>query len=249
MKNKEDSVILGPIGDRVVYENNHVRVWIVELAPGQSQPWHKHDLSYLVLPLTEGNNEMHFLDGRIIKTDEKPGMALWREAGLPHELHNVSDWYYRNMLVEIKETAKSAIDPAILETAPAMPSGSPSLEEILVASDAMPWRAKSLKGVHEKMLWRDDSNGASVALIRFDKGASIPTPHSHASNQMMFCLSGHYEYTLTGGSLKPGSFYCNPKGNVHGPTLAHEDTVVVEIYDGPHYPKMPDWYTDEQDAR
>ena len=36
-----------------------------------------------------------------------------------------------------------------------------------------------------------------------------------------------------GVTLKPGSFYCNPKGNVHGPTLAHEDTVVVEIYDHP----------------
>ena len=34
-----------------------------------------------------------------------------------------------------------------------------------------------------------------------------------------------------------------------GPTLAHEDTVVVEIYDGPHYPIKPDWYTDERDAR
>jgi hypothetical protein len=25
--------------------------------------------------------------------------------------------------------------------------------------------------------------------------------------------------------------------------------VVVEIYDGPHYPEKPSWYTDERDAR
>jgi hypothetical protein len=33
------------------------------------------------------------------------------------------------------------------------------------------------------------------------------------------------------------------------PAVAHEDTVVIEIYDGPHYAVKPDWYTDERDAR
>ena len=113
----------------------------------------------------------------------------------------------------------------------------------------MPWREKSLKGVFEKMLWRDDNTGASIALIRFAKGTSIPEPHRHASNQFMFCLQGRYEYTVTGVTLTPGCFYCNPKGNVHGPTMAHEETLVLEIYDGPHYPEKPNWYADEQDAR
>lgn len=123
------------------------------------------------------------------------------------------------------------------------------LAEILIQSDELAWRPKSLAGVHEKMLWRDDATGASIALIRFDKNAGIPQPHSHASNQFMFCLSGKYEYTSTGIMLVPGSFYCNPKGLVHGPTLAHEATVVVEVYDGPHYPQKPDWYSDDRDAR
>jgi 2,4'-dihydroxyacetophenone dioxygenase len=125
----------------------------------------------------------------------------------------------------------------------------PSLAELLVQSGDLPWRAKSLKGVHEKMLWRDAASGASIALIRFDKGAGIPAPHSHASNQFMYCLEGRYEYTATKTVLTPGCFYANPKGHVHGPTLAHEDSVVLEIYDGPHYPVKPDWYTDPLDAR
>lgn len=125
----------------------------------------------------------------------------------------------------------------------------PPLQELLIQSRALPWRAKSLQGVHEKMLWRDEASGASIALIRFDKGAGIPAPHAHASNQFMFCLAGRYEYTATKTVLTPGCFYANPKGNVHGPTLAHEDTVVLEIYDGPHYPVKPDWYSDEEDAR
>jgi 2,4'-dihydroxyacetophenone dioxygenase len=130
-----------------------------------------------------------------------------------------------------------------------VPADAPKLEELLIQSDSMPWREKSLKGISEKMLWRNEETGASIALIKFDKGAGIPQPHYHAANQFMFCLRGHYEYTATGVTLKAGSFYCNPKGNVHGPAVAREETVVVEIYDGPHYPYKPDWYTDEQDAR
>jgi quercetin dioxygenase-like cupin family protein len=130
-----------------------------------------------------------------------------------------------------------------------MPEGAPDLAEILIQSNDLPWREKSLKGISEKMLWRNEETGASIALIRFAKGAGIPKPHSHASNQFMVCLSGKYEYTATNTVLVAGSFYCNPKGNVHGPAIAHEDTVVVEIYDGPHYPQVPEWYTDPEDAR
>ncbi len=129
-----------------------------------------------------------------------------------------------------------------------LPEGAPKLEEILVDTAKVPWREKSLKGIFEKMLWRDEATGASIAMIKFAKGAGIPQPHYHSSNQFMICLSGRYEYTATGVTLTPGSFYCNPKGNVHGPAVAHEDTVMIEIYDGPHYPEKPSWYTDERDA-
>jgi len=132
---------------------------------------------------------------------------------------------------------------------PTLPTGAPGLEEILVQSGGMEWRPKSLTGLYEKMLWRDEATGASIALVKFDKGAGIPEPHRHASNQFMLCLTGKYEYTRTGVVLTPGSFYGNPKGNVHGPTLAHEETIVVEIYDGPHYQERPTWYANDEDAR
>jgi quercetin dioxygenase-like cupin family protein len=99
------------------------------------------------------------------------------------------------------------------------------------------------------MLWRDDESGASIGLIRFAAGAGIPNPHSHASNQFMFCLQGRYRYVPTGLLLTPGSFYWNPKGCRHGPTEAEEDSVLLEMYDGPHYPTQPDWFTNEEDAR
>src|SRR5439155_19672520 len=80
------------------------------------------------------------------------------------------------------------------KTVPPMP-GMANLEEVLLQSDEIPGPVKSLSGVSEKMLWRDDKAGSSIALIKFDAGAGIPQPHLHASNQFMFCLKGRYEYT------------------------------------------------------
>jgi quercetin dioxygenase-like cupin family protein len=127
--------------------------------------------------------------------------------------------------------------------------GSARFREILLDPERLEWSAKSLEGLSQKMLWRDDASGASIALVRFERGAGIPSRHAHASNQFMYCLKGRYTYTATQITLTPGSFYWNPKGSVHGPTLAEEDSVLLEFYDGPHYQTQPDWYTDPEDAR
>jgi quercetin dioxygenase-like cupin family protein len=127
--------------------------------------------------------------------------------------------------------------------------GAARFREILLDPERLEWSAKSLEGLSQKMLWRDDASGASIALVRFERGAGVPSRHAHASNQFMYCLEGRYTYTTTRITLTPGSFYWNPKGSVHGPTLAEEDSVLLEFYDGPHYQTQPDWYTDPEDAR
>lgn len=138
----------------------------------------------------------------------------------------------------------------ITEVASALTSGdSTRIQEILIRTAEVPWRAKSLAGVFEKRLWTDETTGASISMNKYLAGHGIPAPHSHASNQFMFCLQGRYEYTSTGVVLTPGCFYCNPKGNIHGPTIAHEESILLEFYDGPHYPRRPDWYTEDDDAR
>jgi hypothetical protein len=65
----------------------------------------------------------------------------------------------------------------------------------------------------------------------------------------MFCLSGRYVYLPTGTTLTKGSFYWNPKGCAHGPTLAEETSILLEVYDGPHYPERPSYYDNDEDAR
>ena len=99
-------------------------------------------------------------------------------------------------------------------------------------------------GFRQYFLWKNAATGASIALLEYAKGGRIPIKHAHASNQFMYCLEGDYEYTDSGLRLTPGSFYMNPKDHPHGPTVAHEKSVLIEIYDGPHYYDKPVFHTD-----
>ena len=117
-------------------------------------------------------------------------------------------------------------------------------KELLVTKlDPKKWRDIPA-GFRIYPLWEDPRTGASIALFHCPKGAGVPTRHVHASNQFMYCVKGEYEYLSTGLVLKPGSFYMNPKGHAHGPTLARKDSLLVEMYDGPHYYKRPSYHTD-----
>jgi quercetin dioxygenase-like cupin family protein len=109
---QEQNVALGPIGDRVIFENELVRVWSLALAPGEKQSWHRHHLPYLIVPLTRGKGRITFLDGAVLEPVEEPGMAIWREPGQIHELLNTADWEYQNLLIEIKQDTRAEKPPA-----------------------------------------------------------------------------------------------------------------------------------------
>jgi hypothetical protein len=95
---------LGPIGTKVLFENEHVRVWSVELGPKGHQPLHEHEHPYVVVPVSEGKALMRWEDGRERQINDVIGNALWREAsGGPHELFNLEEnSKMHSILVEIK---------------------------------------------------------------------------------------------------------------------------------------------------
>lgn len=169
-------------------------------------------------------------------------------ADRPTRPADVSEQEWANNLSEPSAYSGEAADLG-REPGSATGEGLARFREVLVRVDDLEWIDKTLAGLAQKMLWRDDESGASIALVRFLAGSGVPSRHAHASNQFMFCLSGRYVYTATGIALTPGTFYWNPKGSLHGPTRAEEDSVLLEFYDGPHYPTQPDWYSSPEDAR
>ncbi len=94
---------LGPIGTKVLFENEHIRVWSVELPGKGHQPLHEHEHPYLIVPVSEGKALMRWEDGREREIVDVLGNVVYREAsGGPHELFNLEDTKFHSILVEIK---------------------------------------------------------------------------------------------------------------------------------------------------
>ncbi|MBV8835517.1 MAG: hypothetical protein JO000_03180 [Alphaproteobacteria bacterium] len=98
---------LGPIGDYVMFENERVRVWDFVVEPGKSKGWHRHELPYVIIPMTDGEIELESaLNGEIARPKGKVGEPIWRDAGEVHDLRNVGKTSYRNILIELKSAPK-----------------------------------------------------------------------------------------------------------------------------------------------
>lgn len=100
---------LREIGDRVLLENEFIRVWEVKLEPGETLGFHIHYHPYLVLSLGGGKNEIETISGRKIATDEPAGSYVFiDEMREVHRLTNKSNVTYLSRLIEMKAVTWSA---------------------------------------------------------------------------------------------------------------------------------------------
>jgi quercetin dioxygenase-like cupin family protein len=92
----------GPIGTEIIFENEQVRVWDMRVGPHGKKPWHHHAKDYVIINLTGGKAEIENGAGQSYIADDKPGGVIWKDAGEKHELCNLTDQPYRNILIELK---------------------------------------------------------------------------------------------------------------------------------------------------
>jgi hypothetical protein len=96
-------ITLREIGDKVLLENEHIRMWEVRLEPGQTLGFHIHYHPYAVLSLSGGENEIETISGRKITVQEPAGSHTFiDEMREVHQLTNKSDVVYLSRLIEIK---------------------------------------------------------------------------------------------------------------------------------------------------
>jgi len=94
---------LGDVGQRIVLENEHVRVWEINLDPGETIDFHIHYHPYLVISLGGGENEIETIFGDRIKTMEELGSTVFiNEMRAVHRLTNRAKIPYLSRLVELK---------------------------------------------------------------------------------------------------------------------------------------------------
>jgi hypothetical protein len=100
---KQMGLTLRDVGHRVVLENDHVRIWEVTLAPGETHEFHIHYHPYLVISLGGGENEVETIFGDKFATQEPSGATVFIDGMRPvHRLTNKAKIPYVSRLVELK---------------------------------------------------------------------------------------------------------------------------------------------------
>jgi len=100
--------VLGPVGTRVLVDNERVRIWQLELAPGERSATHRHELDYILVqiegdriaaqpePDTEGAYRAY------IEADVVPGKTRYVARGGVETAINIGRQRYLEILIELK---------------------------------------------------------------------------------------------------------------------------------------------------
>lgn len=88
------------VGTAVIYEDDRIRVWLLELGPGEASEWHRHSCDYLYVTTLAGQTQTEYLDGSIEPQDDLVGDAVLRRADPGHRLVNMGKSKYQNVVIE-----------------------------------------------------------------------------------------------------------------------------------------------------
>ncbi len=86
----------------VLIDNERVRVTEWRFPPGSATGWHRHELDYVVVPLTTGPLAMTRPDGSEAKAELRAGVPYFRHAGVEHDVINRNDFEIAFVETEIR---------------------------------------------------------------------------------------------------------------------------------------------------
>jgi len=72
----------GRVGSKLVFENERIRVWNMELAPGEKMPVHRHVLDYFWTAVTSGRFLQRTYDGTTYESNYEAGLTHFYEVGV-----------------------------------------------------------------------------------------------------------------------------------------------------------------------
>ena len=85
----------GRVGHTLVSETDRVRVWLINLQPGERLPFHRHVLDYFWTALTPGRARSRYSDGKVREFEYAPGETRRLATGtgdpVTHDLVNIGD--------------------------------------------------------------------------------------------------------------------------------------------------------------
>jgi quercetin dioxygenase-like cupin family protein len=85
----------------VLIENDAVRVTRWSFPPGAATGWHRHELDYVIVPLTDGTLRLVEPDGER-PSELRIGEPYFREAGVEHDVVNANAFEFSFVEIELK---------------------------------------------------------------------------------------------------------------------------------------------------
>ena len=101
--------VLGDIATRLLAENDRVKIWEMDLAPGEESAVHEHTMDYILVVL-EGDRiagvpepDSKGLYNQYIEVDVSPGDVFYIDKGGIETARNLGTKRYREIAIELKD--------------------------------------------------------------------------------------------------------------------------------------------------
>jgi hypothetical protein len=93
------------VGQRVLFENDRVRIWDIDLAAGDRLPFHCHTSTYFWICAEAGRGNQRYPNGKMDTFDFERGevdfLSIAKGESLIHDLENAGDAPLRFFAVEL----------------------------------------------------------------------------------------------------------------------------------------------------
>jgi quercetin dioxygenase-like cupin family protein len=166
-----------------VLENEHVRVFQVEIAPNTASLLHRHRHDYVFVTLGDSHVANEVIDKAPVDLKLANGETRFTPGKFAHVARNLSDQPFRNVTIELIEDDK-------LRTAPS------------------PWPMeggdKEFPGGHVKILFIRD--GARVSTVDLEPGATVPSHHHDGPHLLVAVSDLDIRSDVDGMGPMPGKF-------------------------------------------
>ena len=93
---------LGDLATRVLFENEHVKVWEMTLAPGETSALHRHDRPYVMCVIEGTRIDADIVGKGHLEIPVPPGSVLFVPPGETERAINATDRPFREILIELK---------------------------------------------------------------------------------------------------------------------------------------------------
>jgi hypothetical protein len=100
---------LGEIANRVIFENERVRIWEMRMPPGESGPPHRHELDHILVQISgdrmavvpEADTQGPYRE--YLEAEVVPGQVFYVARGGVEVAKNVGAREYHEILIELKD--------------------------------------------------------------------------------------------------------------------------------------------------